>query len=74
MKKAAALAGDEVALLVYRSNCLEPILDSLTMAVVIHRKSTAPDPLTREPNRSDVGKGSGGDLGTLKKKILQPYI
>ena len=69
--RAAELAGDEVALLIYRSNLLGADLrltnygGGNTSCKVMDK-----DPLTGE----DVGvmwiKGSGGDIGTLKKSGL----
>ena len=70
-KYAAELAGDEVALLIYRSNLLGSDLrltnygGGNTSCKVIVR-----DPLTGEPVEVMWVKGSGGDLGTLKKKDL----
>ena len=70
-KVAAQLAGDEVALLIYRSNLLGADLRLTNYgggntSVKIKSK----DPLT--PREVDVMwiKGSGGDLGTLKKSGL----
>ena len=68
---AAALAGDEVALLIYRSNLLGADLrltnygGGNTSCKVIDK-----DPLTGEPIEVMWIKGSGGDLGTLTKKGL----
>ena len=70
-KYAASLAGDEVAQLIYRSNLLGSDLrltnfgGGNTSCKVIVR-----DPLTGEPAEVMWVKGSGGDLGTLKKKDL----
>ena len=70
-KKAAALEGDEVALLVYRSNLLGADLRLTNYGGGnTSCKSTAADPLTGEPTEVMWVKGSGGDLGTLKKKDL----
>jgi len=69
--KAAELAGDEVALLIYRSNLLGADLrltnygGGNTSCKVI-----AKDPLTGEDTEVMWVKGSGGDLGTLKKSGL----
>ena len=67
-KKAAELAGDEVTLFIYRSNLLGADLRLTNFgggntSVKIKEK----DPLTG--NETDVMwiKGSGGDIGTLKK-------
>jgi rhamnulose-1-phosphate aldolase/alcohol dehydrogenase len=57
-RKAAELAGDEVALLIYRSNLLGADL------------RLAKDPLTGADTEVMWVKGSGGDLGTLKKSGL----
>jgi len=69
--KAAALAGDEVALLIYRSNLLGADLrltnygGGNTSCKVITK-----DPLTGDDTEVMWVKGSGGDLGTLKKSGL----
>lgn len=69
--KAAELAGDEVALLIYRSNLLGADLrltnygGGNTSCKVI-----AKDPLTDDDTEVMWVKGSGGDLGTLKKSGL----
>lgn len=69
--KAAALAGDEVALLIYRSNLLGADLrltnygGGNTSCKVISK-----DPLTGNETEVMWVKGSGGDLGTLKKSGL----
>ena len=69
--KAAALAGDEVALLIYRSNLLGADLrltnygGGNTSCKVISN-----DPLTGNETEVMWVKGSGGDLGTLKKSGL----
>jgi rhamnulose-1-phosphate aldolase/alcohol dehydrogenase len=69
--KAAALAGDEVALLIYRSNLLGADLRLTNYGGGnTSCKATAPDPITGEPTEVMWVKGSGGDLGTLKKKDL----
>ena len=70
-EKAAALAGDEVGLLIYRSNLLGADLrltnygggNTSCKAFVI-------DPLTGKETEVMWVKGSGGDLGTLKKSGL----
>src|ERR1700752_3083024 len=70
-KKAAELAGDEVALLIYRSNLLGADLrlnnygGGNTSCKVIEK-----DPLTGKDTEVMWVKGSGGDLGTLKKSGL----
>lgn len=70
-KKAAELSGDEVALLIYRSNLLGADLrltnygGGNTSCKVISK-----DPLTGEETEVMWVKGSGGDLGTLKKSGL----
>jgi rhamnulose-1-phosphate aldolase/alcohol dehydrogenase len=69
--KAAELAGDEVALLIYRSNLLGADLrltnygGGNTSCKVI-----AKNPLNGEETEVMWVKGSGGDLGTLKKSGL----
>ena len=68
---AASLKGDEVALLIYRSNLLGADLrltnygGGNTSCKVI-----AKDPLTGKDTEVMWVKGSGGDLGTLKKSGL----
>lgn len=70
-KKAAELVGDEVALLIYRSNLLGADLrltnygGGNTSCKVISK-----DPLTGNETEVMWVKGSGGDLGTLKKSGL----
>jgi rhamnulose-1-phosphate aldolase/alcohol dehydrogenase len=69
--KAAELAGDEVALLVYRSNLLGADLRLTNYGGGnTSCKAMAKDPLTG--NEVDVMwvKGSGGDLGTMKRNGL----
>lgn len=69
--KAAALAGDEIALLIYRSNLLGADLrltnygggNTSCKAITKH-------PLTGEYTEVMWVKGSGGDIGTLKKNGL----
>lgn len=69
--KAAELAGDEVALLIYRSNLLGADLrltnygGGNTSCKVIDK-----DPLTGKEVEVMWIKGSGGDIGTLKKSGL----
>ncbi len=69
--KASGLAGDEVALLIYRSNLLGADLrltnygGGNTSCKLIDK-----DPLTGKPVEVMWIKGSGGDLGTLKKSGL----
>src|SRR6478735_2665786 len=70
-KKAAELAGDEVALLVYRSNLLGADLrltnygGGNTSCKVVSK-----DPLTNNDVEVMWVKGSGGDLGTMKRSGL----
>jgi rhamnulose-1-phosphate aldolase/alcohol dehydrogenase len=70
-KKAAEFAGDEVALLVYRSNLLGADLrltnygGGNTSCKVISK-----DPLTGNQTEVMWVKGSGGDLGTMKQNGL----
>src|SRR5688572_2572366 len=70
-KKAAELKGDEVGLLIYRSNLLGADL-RLTNYGGGNTSCKAPaiDPLTGEKTAVMWVKGSGGDLGTLKKSGL----
>ncbi|SHM71103.1 bifunctional aldolase/short-chain dehydrogenase [Mucilaginibacter sp. OK098] len=69
--KAAALAGDEVALLIYRSNLLGADLRLTNYGGGnTSCKVTAKDPLTGADTEVMWVKGSGGDLGTLKKSGL----
>jgi rhamnulose-1-phosphate aldolase/alcohol dehydrogenase len=69
--KAAELAGDEVGLLIYRSNLLGADLrltnygGGNTSCKVMDK-----DPLTGKPVEVMWIKGSGGDIGTLKKSGL----
>ncbi len=69
--RAAELAGDEVALLIYRSNLLGADLrltnygGGNTSCKVMDK-----DPLTGKPVEVMWIKGSGGDIGTLKKSGL----
>jgi rhamnulose-1-phosphate aldolase/alcohol dehydrogenase len=69
--KAAELAGDEVALLVYRSNLLGADLRLTNYGGGnTSCKHTAKDPLTRKEVEVMWVKGSGGDLGTMKRSGL----
>ncbi|SDC22594.1 bifunctional aldolase/short-chain dehydrogenase [Niabella drilacis] len=68
---AAAMQGDEVALLIYRSNLLGADLRLTNYGGGnTSCKVTAKDPLTNEDKEIMYVKGSGGDLGTLKKSGL----
>lgn len=68
---AAAMAGDEVALLIYRSNLLGADLRLTNYGGGnTSCKVMAKDPLTNEEKEVMYVKGSGGDLGTLKKSGL----
>src|SRR5687768_9661200 len=70
-KKASELSGDEVALLIYRSNLLGADLRLTNYGGGnTSCKVSAKDPLTGEPTQVMWIKGSGGDLGTLKKSGL----
>ena len=70
-KKAAAMAGDEVALLIYRSNLLGADLRLTNYGGGnTSCKTTEKDPLTGKETEVMWVKGSGGDLGTLKKSGL----
>jgi len=69
--KAASLAGDEVALLIYRSNLLGADLRLTNYGGGnTSCKVMATDPLTGKQTEVMWVKGSGGDLGTLKKSGL----
>ncbi|KAB7727080.1 bifunctional aldolase/short-chain dehydrogenase [Rudanella paleaurantiibacter] len=69
--KAAALEGDEVGLLIYRSNLLGADLRLTNYGGGnTSCKVTSPDPLTGDPTEVMWVKGSGGDIGTLKKSGL----
>src|SRR3979409_2465370 len=69
--KAASLAGDEVALLIYRSNLLGADLRLTNYGGGnTSCKVTDKDPLTGEEAEVMWVKGSGGDLGTLKHSGL----
>ncbi len=67
-QKAAEMAGDEVALLVYRSNLLGADLRLTNYGGGnTSCKAMAKDPLTGQPVEVMWVKGSGGDLGTMKR-------
>jgi rhamnulose-1-phosphate aldolase/alcohol dehydrogenase len=69
--KAAELAGDEVALLIYRSNLLGADLRLTNYGGGnTSCKAMTKHPLTGEDTRVMWVKGSGGDIGTLKKTGL----
>jgi rhamnulose-1-phosphate aldolase/alcohol dehydrogenase len=68
---AARLTGDEVGLLIYRSNLLGADLRLTNYGGGnTSCKLHAPDPLTGQPTPVMWVKGSGGDLGTLKRSGL----
>src|SRR5690606_10848907 len=70
-KEAEALKGDEVALLIYRSNLLGADLRLTSYGGGnTSCKISAKDPLTGKQTPVMWIKGSGGDLGTLKKSGL----
>jgi rhamnulose-1-phosphate aldolase/alcohol dehydrogenase len=70
-KKASELAGDEVALLIYRSNILGADLRLTNYGGGnTSCKAMAKDPLTGKETEIMWVKGSGGDIGTLKKSGL----
>ena len=70
-EKAAALKGDEVALLVYRSNLLGADLRLTNYGGGnTSCKAMANDPLTGAAVEVMWVKGSGGDLGTMQKNGL----
>lgn len=70
-KKAAALASDEVALLIYRSNLLGADLRLTNYGGGnTSCKTIEKDPLTGKDTDVMWVKGSGGDLGTLTKNGL----
>lgn len=70
-QKAAELANDEVALLIYRSNLLGADLRLTNYGGGnTSCKVTSKDPLNGESTEVMWVKGSGGDLGTLKKSGL----
>src|SRR5213595_4349837 len=67
-KKASELEGDEVALLIYRSNLLGADLRLTNYGGGnTSCKAIAKDPLTCKETEVMWIKGSGGDLGTMKK-------
>jgi rhamnulose-1-phosphate aldolase/alcohol dehydrogenase len=69
--EAAKLAGDEVALLIYRSNLLGADLRLTNYGGGnTSCKAMAKDPLTGEETEVMWIKGSGGDIGTLTKSGL----
>lgn len=69
--KAAEMAGDEVALLIYRSNLLGADLRLTNYGGGnTSCKALAKDPLSGKETEIMWVKGSGGDLGTLKKSGL----
>ena len=69
--KAAELAGDEVALLVYRSNLLGADLRLTNYGGGnTSCKAITKDPLTGKDVEVMWVKGSGGDLGTMKRSGL----
>lgn len=70
-KKASELAGDEVGLLIYRSNLLGADLRLTNYGGGnTSCKAMAKDPLTGKETEIMWVKGSGGDIGTLKKSGL----
>lgn len=70
-EKAASMAGDEVALLVYRSNLLGADLRLTNYGGGnTSCKAMAKDPLTGQETEIMWVKGSGGDLGTMKRNGL----
>ena len=69
--KAASLNNDEVALLIYRSNLLGADLRLTNFGGGnTSCKATAKDPLSGKDTAVMWVKGSGGDLGTLKRNGL----
>ena len=69
--KAASLAGDEVALLVYRSNLLGTDLRLTNYGGGnTSCKAMTKDPLNGKETEVMWVKGSGGDLGTMKRNGL----
>ncbi len=69
--KAAELAGDEVDLLIYRSNLLGADLRLTNYGGGnTSCKASAKDPLTGTTTEVMWVKGSGGDIGTLKRSGL----
>ncbi len=70
-EKAAQLSGDEVALLIYRSNLLGADLRLTNYGGGnTSCKAMAKNPLTGQETEVMWVKGSGGDIGTLKKSGL----
>lgn len=70
-EKAASMEGDEVALLVYRSNLLGADLRLTNYGGGnTSCKAMAKDPLTGKETDVMWVKGSGGDLGTMKRNGL----
>ena len=70
-EKAAALEGDEVGLLIYRSNLLGADLRLTNYGGGnTSCKAMAPDPLTGNEVEVMWVKGSGGDIGTLSRSGL----
>ncbi len=70
-KRAASLEGDEVGLLIYRSNLLGADLRLTNYGGGnTSCKTTQKDPLTGRETEVMWVKGSGGDLGTLKRNGL----
>jgi rhamnulose-1-phosphate aldolase/alcohol dehydrogenase len=71
IEEASKLAGDEVALLIYRSNLLGADLRLTNYGGGnTSCKTTAKDPITGKETEVMWIKGSGGDIGTLKKSGL----
>lgn len=69
--KAASMEGDEVALLLYRSNILGADLRITNYGGGnTSCKTIEKDPLTGEDTEIMFVKGSGGDIGTLKRNGL----
>src|SRR5437588_2435840 len=69
--RSAELAGDEVALLIYRSNLLGADLRLTNYGGGnTSCKTLEKDPLTGEETEVMWVKGSGGDLGTLSRSGL----
>jgi rhamnulose-1-phosphate aldolase/alcohol dehydrogenase len=70
-QKASAMAGDEVELLIYRSNLLGADLRLTNYGGGnTSCKAIAKDPLTGKNTEVMWVKGSGGDIGTLKRSGL----
>jgi rhamnulose-1-phosphate aldolase/alcohol dehydrogenase len=70
-QKASAMAGDEVELLIYRSNLLGADLRLTNYGGGnTSCKAIAKDPLTGKDTEVMWVKGSGGDIGTLKRNGL----